>query len=104
MDNCPSYILALSNILEHFLGLLHVSAEQCLALRFLLILLGEIEINLNMEIFSVFRDQHNHAVHRGDLRVGGQLHQRIPGHHLRRRRSTGESVKSDALIISTNRP
>ena len=30
MDNCPSYILALSNILEHFLGLLHVSAEQCL--------------------------------------------------------------------------
>ena len=28
MDNCPSYNLALSNILEHFLGLLHVWAEQ----------------------------------------------------------------------------
>ena len=35
MDNCPSYILALSNILEHFLGLLHVSAEQCTSRRLL---------------------------------------------------------------------
>ena len=32
MDICPSYILALSNILEHFPGLLHVSAEQCSAI------------------------------------------------------------------------
>ena len=35
MDNCPSYNLALSNILEHFLGLLHVWAEQCYVTHFI---------------------------------------------------------------------
>ena len=29
MSNCPRFSLALSNVLEHFLALFHVSDEQC---------------------------------------------------------------------------
>ena len=33
MDNCSSFNLALSQVLEHFLALCHVSAEQCSVMK-----------------------------------------------------------------------